>query len=41
MLYGVASYTILYVNHRGQEVAETAFPDQAGLITRAYVHHAG
>jgi ketosteroid isomerase-like protein len=41
VLVGVGSYTVLYANHRGQEVAETAFPDAAGRIARAYVHHGG
>jgi len=41
VLIGVGSYTVLYRNHRGQTVAETVFPDDAGLIARAYVHHAG
>ena len=41
VLLGVTSYTLLYRNHRGQDVAETAFPNDAGLIARAYVHHAG
>lgn len=41
VLVGVGSYTILYRNHRGQDVAETVFPDAAGRIARAYVHHGG
>ncbi|MSP05256.1 MAG: hypothetical protein EXR05_08470 [Acetobacteraceae bacterium] len=32
VLCGVGSYTIFYANHRGQGVAEIAFPDHAGLI---------
>lgn len=40
VLVGVGSYTVLYRNHRVQKVAETVFPDAAGLIARAYVHHA-
>jgi len=41
VLVGVNSVTIMYRNHRGQDVAETAFPDAAGRIARAYVHHGG
>lgn len=41
VLVGVNSVTILYRNHRGQDVAETAFPDKAGRSARAYVHHGG
>ena len=40
VLVGVMSYTVLYRNHRGQGVAETAFLNDAGLVARAYVHHA-
>jgi len=41
VLVGVQGYTIVYRNHRGQLVAEVAFPDSAGLIVRAHVHHGG
>lgn len=41
VLCGVTSYTILYRNHRGQDVAETAFPNALGLIVRAYVQYTG
>ena len=36
---GVSSWTTLFTNHRGQLVAEVAFPDAAGLIERVFVHH--
>lgn len=38
-LIGVSSWTTLFTNHRGQLVAEVAFPDPDGLIARVYVHH--
>jgi hypothetical protein len=39
LFIGVASWTTLFANHRGQLVAEVAFPDAQGLIGRTYVHH--
>jgi hypothetical protein len=38
-LVGVSSWTTLFTNHRGQLVAEVAFPDPHGLIERVFVHH--
>jgi hypothetical protein len=39
VLTGVDSYTMIYTNHRGQTVAEVTFPDEQGLVRRAYIHH--
>jgi hypothetical protein len=39
VLTGVDSCTMIYTNHRGQTVAEVTFPNDKGLVRRAYIHH--